>query len=331
MFLATQSTVMAIRCSIVYKNLDDRWPEYIKCIGNGSDGDWKKRVNREEHGQNKRHLLGRFNRTNVEVTDPRYQIKIFFTKKPNELGSFLDLPWGDYGRFFARIGNETKTIDVPMALGANGYAREDLLELTCTPPGGLRKRPKNLQTVQLKGQRYPFPPFNVTWYINGTIVGKSLNCTGPSCEAIIYYDNSSIPYHWNATILGDKIVVNTTEPICLQCRVSMHEKYGKNSLCTPGITDERVKHKNRWGVYGTALKLLLKSEKPDTDLSGTSNLSGAAVLAGSVMIVCAVAGVLYIITQIRKEKRYGPGSKLGQKIYKPLNTNPGRTTESSAA
>lgn len=323
-FLATRSAVTAIRCSVVYKGLNDRFPEYIKCVGNGTEGDWKKRTN------GKRRLLGRFNTTNTEVFDTKYKVQTFWQK--GQFGSFLDLPTGDFGRFFGRIGNETKTINVPMALGAAGYSRADLLELTCTPPGGFRLRPSHREGPIRKGQPVTYPPFNVTWFINGTLIGKSINCTGPSCGGIIYYPNASVHDHWNATILGDKIVVNTTEPLCLMCRVNMRELSGRNSLCTPNTKDTRIRNRNRVGVYGDAQTLLLKGNEPDTDSTGTaSTIGGASVLAGSVMIVCAVAGAFYILTQFRKKKRYGPDLRLEQKIYKPVNNNPDRFAESSAA
>lgn len=321
-FLATRSTVTAIRCSLVYKGLEDRSPEYIKCVGNGTEGDWKKK-------NGKKHLLGRFNTTNVELIDTRYGIQTFWQK--GLFGSFLDLPRGDFGRFFGRIGNETKTINVPMILGANGYSRADLLELTCTPPGGFRLRSNSREGPRKKGTPVTYPPFNVTWFINGTMIGKSINCTGPSCGGIIYYPNASIYNHWNATILGDKIIVNTTDPLCLMCRVSMRGLFGKNSLCTPNTVDVRVKNKNGAGLFGGNLRLLLKGHNPDTDPQGSaSSLSGTTVLAGSVMIVCAIAGAFYILTQIRNKKRHGPDLRLAQKIYKPVNSNPGRFAESVA-
>lgn len=324
-FLCSQSTVNAVRCTVSYYDRRSRWPEFVKCVGNGTEGEWYKRENHTTY-----RLLARFNRTNRDIFDDNYEFWTFITNNENETGSFIDFPPGTHGRFTFVMGNETKHNNIPTVLRASGYTRETSLRMACAPPPlpNIRSR-RSITSDTQRPRLVIYPPFNITWSINGSFVGRSLNCNGTTCERVRYATNITIPGLINITIEGNTATTNNSLPICLKCRVVLgNGDFGSNSVCTEGTSDVTIRCRNRVGLYGGNAGTL-KGEKPDTDPSGATDVGTGATLAGSVMIVCAVAAALYIITGMRKQRRL-PNSGSKQKIYKPITTDPDRVAESSA-
>lgn len=347
-----QSPVMSMRTMITFYDGNPRLPEYLTCLGNGSTGSWSKRGNT----RNETFLIGNVthttyvdhkNETQDRITkyinDSRYTMDPFLTDEPEELGIHLDID-SDLnerercGRFYCTIGNETKPVDVPFIVPPNGYSSQYSLHLQCRPPNGFGKPiGTNDGSLGRSASRnrnkmlFQYPPYNVRWFINGTFAGVSKNCTQTHhCTKVVYATNTTFPGVTNYTIEDDTVTVNNTLPTCLKCRVKLpNGDYGGNSVCSPGVKDASVHSPNRVGLYGGNIDKRV-GNKPNTDRSGaTSSLGGGAVLVGSVMIVCAAVGVLYMLTEIRK-KKYRPDSRTEPKIYKPLNNDPNTIAGSSA-
>lgn len=312
-FLAARSTVSAdIYCGPTFDKNTDRWPLFLACLGDGNHGNWT-----SLYKNGSRYLIANFNKTHEEVFNNSYVVTLF-TDKSNRTGATLQMRdrWGNRpfdlpGTYVCSMENETCSIEVLTNLWTNGVSTQHHLELQCSPPPTRGRRPLR--------NNVRYPPYNITWYINGTVVGWSV-CNG-TCTAT--YNNSS-PYvvHHNVSIYGDRANVTNEDPLCLSCVLTADGSAGITSICTLGTDDPSL-----WGIPGVGKfgrKQPVIGENPDGGPPNGGNHPGGgpAVFVCSVTIVCAVAGFLVFLTRVRK-KRDGPH----RIVYRPIVGRPVGTRE----
>lgn len=314
-----------IRCGAQYQHSDDRWPNYLYCVANGTHGNWTKL-----QSNSTRHLIARFNKTHVDLKDSGYSVWVFVAPG-NTTGTFLrknyggeEDPFTEPGTFFCSIDNETCRIDVFMALRAYGYSSSNHLELQCKPPG--RRDPKHAALLATNGRRQnlpsAYPLYNITWFLNSTLVGRSVNCNGTWCN-VTYNHNTSFVEHHNVTIYGDKANTTYNGSLCLSCILACDGSAGINVVCSPNTKDLTLVNVSGVGKFGGNLAEAVKGEKIDNGPATGGHLGSGVVFVGGFVIVSVFAGLLVTISKIRK-KMYGSGVEPKRLIYRPVNTDPGR-------
>lgn len=292
-----------IFCGPTFEKNTDRWPVFLACLGDGGHGNWTKLRRNGTH-----RLLANFNETNEQVFDPTFAVTLIKDAR-NHTGATLQIPakWGNRpfnlpGAYFCSMGNETCQINVLTALDTSGYSTQYNLELTCRPS-------------PLAGQRFPidprlkanwrpkYPSYNITWYINGTVVGWSF-CNGTFCT-VTYNQSSPYVQHHNVSIYGDKANVSNHDPLCLSCSLVSGEEQGITSICTLGTDDPRL-----WGIAGVGKfgrTLPVVGEDPDGESPTAGDpVAGSGPLIGGVLFVCVVAGLLWLV-RLRRKRRSGGG------------------------
>lgn len=317
-----------IRCGAQYQKNDDRWPDYLYCVANGTHGNWTKL--QENSTQ---HLIANFNKTHVDLQDSKYSVWVFVAPG-NATGTFLrrnyggeDDPFTDPGTYFCTIDNETCRIDVYMALRAYGYSGTSNLELECKPPS--QYDPSHARLLAQNGSRrnltYTYSPYNITWFLNSTMVGRSINCNGTWCN-VTYNDNSTFVQHHNVTIHGDKANTTYNGSLCLSCILSCDGSTGINVVCSPGTKDLSLVNVSGVGKFGGNLAEAVRGQNLDGDPPGGNFPGPGMVFVGAVALVSAFAGILISISQIRK-KMYGSAVEPKRLIYRPVDTGPDRPAE----
>lgn len=316
-----RSTVSAdISCGPVDGPHGDSQPDYLFCVGDGNQGNWTRLQN------GTRQLIGRFNRTNVMVTQQGYAMWVgtdqdnrteSYIRQVEDGGANLTI---DPGTYFCSIGNETCEIDIYLQLRAYGYSSQNHLELQCRPPSLPEQRPPD---GPRKGVRYTYPPFNITWYVNDTLVGHSTNCNGSWCN-VTYNYNASFVEHHNVTIRGDTANTTNDGPLCLSCILNTTDGSGINSVCSPATRDPRYYNMSRVGKFGGNLPEAVRGERPDGDPPNRGpHPGGTVILVCSVAIASAFAGLLFVLTRLRR--RLGrPRAESGRVVYRPVGGAHGR-------
>lgn len=311
-----------IRCGAQYKNGDDRWPEYLYCVANGTHGNWTRL---QTNGS--QHLIAMFNRTNVDLRDPRYSVWVFVAPG-NATGTFLrknyggeEDPFTEAGTYFCSIDNETCRIDVYLALRAYGYSGTSNLELQCKPPS--QRDPTHADLLgngtARKQLSYAYPLYNITWFVNSTMVGRSIDCNGTWCN-VSYNYNSSFVQHHNVTIYGDKANTTYNGSLCLSCILGADGSTGINVVCSPGTKDLSLLNVSGVGKFGGNLPEAIRGEKIDGESPNDGPYLGPGlVFVGAVVLVSAFAGILVAVSQIRK-KMYGSAVEPKRLIYRPVDT-----------
>lgn len=313
-FLVAHRTVSTeIECGSRYMKRDDSWPDYLFCVGDGDHGNWTRL-----EGNGSQHLIASFNKTYKEVKDSGYSVWVYIAKE-NRTGTFLrrngreeDAPFARHGTYFCSIGNETCQIDVLMPLQVYAYSSQGHLELECQPPITLMVTENYPNDKKV----YKYPPYNITWYVNSTLVGRSTDCNGTWC-GVSYERNSTYVRHHNVTIHGDTANTTNDKPLCLSCLLNTTDGSGINVVCSPRTKDPSLLNTSGVGLFGGNLGAV-RDERPDEDPPNGGGLPGGAlVFIVSIMIVGAIAGVLFLATRVRE--RTGRTSDGFERIvYRPL-------------
>lgn len=293
-----------LSCRILYaarNGYNASVPVILYCVGKGSHGNWSKIDNGTDR------LIARFNMTTVDRRDHRYNITTLARKKNGTLETILTFTRGDNGTFKCAIGNATRILRVPMLIKAGGTWNGLNVSLQCTPLN------KNLSDPDHIG-RYPY---NITWFLNSTIVGR-VEIYNDTSYNVTYNTNSSFVQLKNVTLHNNWGHTNTTRPVCLTCLVNESGRFGIVTLCSPNTTDLSANHLTIPDVLGKGTFLAANNaRRVKNDVDANVSKGTSPIFIGSVFVACVTVCILFLIRFVKK-RRSTIGS--AQNIYRSFNT-----------
>lgn len=290
LFLVTYRIHASLTCQILYgalRGYNASAPTALYCAGKGNDGNWTKLENGTEH------LIARFNKTTVDLQRNGYNVTVL-EKNNGVLLVFLNLTYGDNGIFACTIGNEKGTLHVPMLLNSGGIAQGLNVSLQCMP---LNKN------INISDPAHESPhPYNLTWFLNSTMVGR-VQIYNDTSYNVTYYTSTSFVQHKNVTFHSNWGHTNTTIPACLTCVLGENSSFGFATICSPNTTDLTINRSNMAEVisHNKIIQLKVTKDEGKSDVAGAPT-GGATILIGSVLIVCAIAGTLFLL-HVKKKGR----------------------------
>lgn len=288
MLFAVHRADLYLTCQILYKGhsgYSASVPTALYCIGSGDNGNWTKIENGTEIP------IARFNRTDVDLQHKGYGVTVFTTRGNGTLETFLNLTRGDNGTFACTIGNETEVLYVPMLIRAGGMYHGHNVSLQCMSIN------KNISDPDHVGVN----PYNITWFLNSTIVGWS-QIYNDTYSNITYNVNSSFVQMKNITLHDNWGHTNTTRPACLTCLLSENGGFGSSTLCSPNTRDYSTNHLTIEDVLGIGTYSALKDVENDVN-DNNINIPGntSIIFICSFMLICMITSVLTLV-HFRKEQ-----------------------------
>lgn len=280
-----------LNCQILYQahsGYNASVPQFLYCFGSGQHGNWSKIENGTHH------LIANFNATDVEMEDQDggYGVTVTPGGKKGWIRTFLNATRGTHGTFVCTMDNQTSVLRVPMLLRTGGmYYGNYSVGLQCMPKHENASRPEHLG----------HDPYNITWFLNSTIVGWS-KIENDTWANVTYNTNTSFVELKNVTIHGNFLTATGARPLCLTCLLGQNGGFGLSTLCSPNTKDLSVNHSTIEDVLPKKAHSA-RLETEDADESGGSDGSnGGDVLLGATLFACAVAGLLWLI-RLRKKGR----------------------------
>lgn len=302
MLFAVHRADTSITCQVLYEGhsgYSASKPTALYCIGKGDSGNWTKIENGTEHP------IARFNRSSIDLQDSGYGITVFTRKGNNSLETLLNLTHGDNGRFTCTIGNDTEVLYVPMLIKAGGSWHGHNVSLQCMPINKNVSDPDHIENH----------PYNITWFLNSTIVGWS-HIQNDSYFNVTYNTNSSFVRLKNVTIRSNWIHTNTTGPVCVTCLLGENGQFGSTTLCSPNTKDMSASRLTITDALGEHSYVALKWDKNDNEHPITFPVDGSITIIGSVLVVCAVSGIFFFIHFKRKRRL---NTQPPRRIYRSLD------------